>query len=163
MPKQTPDDLSDALVATINRFFRGRPIWHGALWPHVAKLTPRQAAWRPALDRHCIWEIVRHVIFWRQWLVAHAAGARKQEWRAHNWTMPERTDTESWRRELRRLWESQRALAALFRATPSGKLLERNRKGGFERFWWLGVLAHDSYHTGQIAVLRAMMGLKPID
>lgn len=163
MPKRGHDDLSDALVTTINRFFRGRPIWHGALWPHVAKLTPRQALWRSAPPRHCIWEIVRHVIFWRQWLIAHAAGRRTPDWRAHNWTMPERADVTAWRRELRRLRESQQALAALFRATPAAQLLERDRKGKFKRSWWLGVLAHDSYHTGQIATIRAMMGLKPID
>lgn len=161
--KNALNGLNDALVLTVNRFFRGRPIWHGALWQHVAKLTTRQALWRPAPQRHCIWEIVRHIVFWRHWLLEHAAGRRILDWRVHNWTLPERADAGSWRSELRRLRASQRSLARLFRTTSARKLLARDDAGKFTRFWWLGVLAHDSYHTGQIALLRAMMGLKPVD
>ncbi len=158
----TRDDLSQILVLTLNRFFRGRPIWHGALWPHVAGLTVPQALWRPAPQRHCIWEIVRHVIFWRHWPVEHEAGRHISDWKAHNWTLPERSDAASWRAELHRLRTSQRSLAALVRTTSAKKLLTRDHNGKFIRFWWLGVLAHDSYHTGQIASLRALLGLKPV-
>lgn len=75
-PRRRSDELGEALASTLDRFFRGRPLWHGALWPHVADLTAEQALWRPAPDRHCIWEIVRHVNFWRHWLLEHAAGRR---------------------------------------------------------------------------------------
>ncbi len=174
--KAAREDLSEAVVLTLNRFFRGRPIWHGALWPHVANLTAQQALWRPTPQRHCIWEIVRHIIFWRHWLVEHAAGRRIPDWRIHNWTLPEVTTPASWRGELRKLRASQRSLARLFRSTPGSRLLMRDdsldpqvrwhteaTNGKFTKFWWLGVLAHDSYHTGQIASLRASVGLKPVD
>lgn len=162
-PKTKTDNLSDAVTLTFNRFFRGRAIWHGALWTHVARLTVTQALWRPAPQRHCIWEIVRHIIFWRQWLVEHAAGKRIPNWKELNWTLPQRTNTASWRTELRRLRASQGSIAALFGRTSTRMLLARNSRGKFIRFWWLGVLAHDSYHTGQIATIRAVLGLKPID
>lgn len=157
------DDLSDAMAWTLNRFFRGRPIWHGSLWPHVADLTAQQALWRPTPQRHCVWEILRHIIFWRHWLIEHAAGRRIEDWKEQNWTLPEPADDTAWLAELRRLRSVQRSLTRLFRSTPSRTLLAGDAKGKFRRFWWVGVLAHDSYHTGQIALLRAMMGLKPID
>lgn len=125
------DDLGDALASTLDRFFRGRPIWHGALWPHVADLTLEQALWRPAPDRHCVWEIVRHT-------------------------------TAAWQADMRRLRSVHRSLSRLFRDTSDKALLAQDSRGKFSRFWWVGVLAHDSYHTGQIAALRAMMRLKPI-
>jgi len=156
------DDLSDAMALTLDRFFQGRAIWHGALWKHAATLSASQARWRPAAGRRCIWEIVRHVTYWRQWLAEHAAGRRAPDWRTHSWTMPERADAAAWRKDLRRLRESQKAVRAVFQTTTGPRLLERDRKGKFKRFWWIGVLAHDSYHTGQIATLRALMGLKPI-
>ncbi len=154
--------LGDALVWTLNRFFRGRPAWHGALWPHVADLTAQQALWRPIPQRHCIWEIVRHTIFWRHWLIEHAAGRRVADWKEENWTLPEPANGTAWQAELRRLRSVQRSLNSLFRSTSDRMLLFRGANRKFRRFWWVGVLAHDSYHTGQIALLRAMMGLKPI-
>lgn len=156
------DELSDALALTLNRFFRGRPIWHGALWHHVSDLTAQQALWRPTPQRHCIWEVIRHVIFWRHWLVEHAAGRRIADWKAQNWTLPEPPDAAAWQADLHRLRSGQRSLTRLFRSYGR-TLLARDARGKFSRFWWVGVMAHDSYHTGQIALLRAMMGLKPVD
>lgn len=150
-------ELGDALVLTLDRFFHGRPIWHGALWQHVADLTARQALWRPSPQRHCIWEIVRHIMFWRHWLVEHAAGRRVEDWKTHNWTLPESADAGAWQADLRRLRTGQRLLKGIFRAGGS-TLLVKDAKGKFSRFWWVGVMAHDSYHTGQIALLRAMRG-----
>jgi hypothetical protein len=156
------ENLGEALAATLDRFFRGRPLWHGAVWPHIADLTTEQALWRPAPDRHCIWEIVRHMCLWRSWLLEHAAGRRIENWREQNWTLPESITAAAWRADLRRLRSIQGSLRRLFQNTPRKTLLARDARGTYRTFFWLGVLAHDSYHTGQIALLRAMLGLKPV-
>lgn len=157
------DGLGEALASTLERFFRGRPVWHGALWPHVSNLTVEQALWRPAPDRHCIWEIVRHIIFWRFWLLEHAAGRRIEDWKEQNWTLPPHTSDSDWQADLSRLRSVHRSLTHLFRSTSSRLLLSRDATGKFPKFRWIGVMAHDSYHTGQISSLRALMGLKPIE
>lgn len=48
--KTKTDSLSEALTLTLNRFFRGRAIWHGALWIHVAHLTLT----RPSRNSSCL-------------------------------------------------------------------------------------------------------------
>lgn len=154
--------LSEAVAWTLDRFFQGRPIWHGSLWRHVADLSVRQALWRPTPQRHCVWEIVRHIIFWRYWLIEHAAGRSVANWKQQTWTLPETANETAWRAELRRLRSIQHSLSELFLTTPDSALLSRDASGQFSKFRWVGVLAHDSYHTGQIASLRSMMGVKPI-
>lgn len=54
--------------------------------------TAGQALWRPAPERHCIWEIVGHIILWRRYLLAAMAGRPRPDWRTGDWRLPERTD-----------------------------------------------------------------------
>ena len=40
--------------------------WHGTnLRDSIRRVSPRQAAWRPASGRHNIWEIVVHAAYWK--------------------------------------------------------------------------------------------------
>ncbi len=40
----------------------------------VAGLTAEQAAWKPGPERHSIWQIVRHVIRWKESVLAAVEG-----------------------------------------------------------------------------------------
>ena len=41
-------------------------LWAAAWGKAIDDLTPAQATWTPAPGRHSIWQIVNHVIFWRE-------------------------------------------------------------------------------------------------
>ena len=158
------DALSQALSELTERTFRTYNRWHGAVWPHVADLTIQQALWRPAAERHCIWQIVRHITIWRRYVIAWHAGRPRPDVDSGNWTQPDLADDAAWHADLAALERSQRDLVALFQSTDSQALLVRNDDGTFGQFVYIvGILNHDSYHTGQIAVLRALQGLPPID
>ncbi|MBI3975275.1 MAG: DinB family protein [Armatimonadetes bacterium] len=158
------DGLTAALGELGERTFRAYNNWHGALWAHIADLTPEQAAWRPAPGRHCIWEIVRHLANWRRYVVAWYAGSSRPDPEAGNWTMPDATDETTWRADLEALDRTQQDLTHLFAGTDEEALLAPNPDGSHNKFVYVaGLLNHDSYHTGQIAVLRALQGLPPID
>lgn len=129
----------------------------------VEGLTAEQAAWRPraapgpggaeAGPRHSIWQQVEHIIFWRGNLLGRMDGGGRptaEELAARNF--PEITDVseEAWADARRRLAESQERVAAAVRDR-----FEAAR--GLLEF-----VVHDSYHFGQINLVRGMLGLRPI-
>jgi hypothetical protein len=133
--------------------------WEGGLWAapwgqSVQDLTPEQAAWKPAAGRHSIWQIVTHIIFWRELDLGLLAGRPKpgkDEINARQFAEPAEVTAAAWRSTIDRLADTQRQLSAAIR-DPAHSLA---------RVQYL--LPHDCYHFGQINYLRAMQGLKPIE
>lgn len=162
-----PIEFGVALAETMQRLFlKENMYWHGPLWKHVADLSVEQALWRPAPDRHCIWEHLRHIHFWRQRVITRFSGGTVPDWRPYNWTLPDPADEAAWQADLADLEKVQEALVGLCKAVKAEDLLAGNgdNEETFRRFVILvGLLSHDSYHTGQIALLRALMGLPPIE
>lgn len=158
------DVLSKTLADMVQRSFGGGGEWHAPLMKMVEHLSTDQALWRPAPERKCIWEIVRHLNFWREHLLARVKGRPVPDWRAHNWTLPERTDDEAWRDELAKLRAVNDELVAWLKERPAAELLAADEQGEpGELTWVLGIMLHDSYHVGQIATLRALMGLPSVE
>lgn len=154
--------LSKALAATIRQSFAGNNRWHGSLLDLVENLSAEQALWRPGPERHCIWEIVRHMTFWRRYLLERVAGRPTPDWKKNNWTLPHRRDEQAWLADLEELKHVQSKLVEWFDARDPQILLEADETGNFPQFMLeAGIIGHDSYHVGQIAILRALMGLSP--
>jgi len=125
--------------------------WDGDIWiapwsKAIAGLTPKQAAWTPAKDRHSIWHNVAHVMFWRNYTLNVIAGKPKpasEQIDAANFAIPARLDDNAWREARDALKDSHdRIRAAMDRLKYH--------------------LAHDAYHLGQIMHLRALQNLPPI-
>lgn len=132
--------------------------WNGeswvAPWAKAIDLTPQQAAWTPAAGRHTIWQVVSHVIFWREYNLDLLAGKPKlppEEVQRRNFPAPPAITGASWQQARDRLADSHRRIAAAL-ADPS---LPQDRLRHF--------LYHDAYHLGQIMYLRALQGLPPIE
>src|SRR5688572_2994453 len=65
------------LLALIDSAYN-RPSWHGTnLRGSVRRVTPAQAAWRPAPGRHNIWELVVHAAYWKYTAVRRLTGAKR--------------------------------------------------------------------------------------
>jgi hypothetical protein len=138
-------------------------LWAASLSKSVDDLSPQQAAWRPDLppghvgQRHSIWQVVHHLIFWREVAVRRTMGGpspNEQEVASRNFDAP--TDpidvtSGNWRMAREKFGESHR----LVRGAIADESLS------IERFPY--VLAHDCYHLGQIMQLRALQGLPPIE
>jgi uncharacterized damage-inducible protein DinB len=133
--------------------------WRDGLWAaswskSIEGLTAAQAAWSPAPGRHSIWQIVLHMVFWREsYLRRVATGERHTDEELARLNFPQISEvTEpAWAEVRRRLADTQDRMAAALRdADPKHDVL-------------VAFLAHDSYHFGQINYLRAMQGLKAIE
>ena len=131
--------------------------WHGSsLRTLLADVTADEAAARPLPGAHTIWQEVLHIIAWREvacgLLEGRTAGELAEE---KNWPAVGDGGESAWRQTLDRLEESQHRLRALLRAFPDERLNVR-APGLSLSFYEVihGVIHHDVYHAGQIAVLR---------
>ncbi len=125
--------------------------WHVSLWDAVKDLTAAQAGWVPAPSRNSTWQIVDHVALWKD------DGARRilgQPPRPAGWhtgvdwrPIPSATE-HAWRESLQGLRDAHARVA-----TAIGE------RGGADPETVRGLVAHDSYHAGQICYLRALQGI----
>ncbi len=129
-------------------------IWFGPWSLALAGLTPTQAAWQPQPGKHAIWQIVAHVVFWREATFALLAGRPApgaDEVARLNFPAPAAVTEEAWRAVRARLEDSQRRMREAI-ADPA-QPLERPRYH----------LVHDANHLGQILYLRSLLDLTPIE
>jgi uncharacterized damage-inducible protein DinB len=129
-------------------------LWAASWSKAVAGLTPQQAAWTPSPGRHSIWQVVEHMMFWREDNLRRLAGGAKptpDQLAAGNFPRITDASEKAWADTLRRFQDSQRRIGAAI-ADP---------KNSLERIAYL--LPHDAYHFGQIMYLRAMQDLPPIE
>jgi hypothetical protein len=139
--------------------------WEEGLWAagwrrSLEGLTAEQAAWKPSNapgvtgDRHSIWQIVLHMCFWREDALRRLTDPTKASDAAvAAGNFPSVTDTSE------DAWAAAKARFARSQVAISEALLTPGVDTSRLRY----MLPHDAYHFGQINLIRAMLGLKPIE
>jgi uncharacterized damage-inducible protein DinB len=124
-------------------------------------LTAQEAAWRPALDRHNIWEIVVHAAYWKYIVRRRLLGEKKGSFplKGSNWIKrPIVMRENAWREDIRLLDEMHKSLREAITQVKQSAL---NRKIAGSKFTNAsvisGIACHDVYHTGQIQLLKRLM------
>lgn len=134
--------------------------WHG---PSVMKtlegITAEQASARPLGERHTIWELADHMTFWLE--EAHKALKAKEMPRPEkvmDWPHMGSSE-EQWRESVRRLEAAVNMLLDEL-AKWNNKDLEKTVGGASYSYRQMlhGVVHHNLYHAGQIAILKGKMG-----
>jgi hypothetical protein len=153
----------------LERMFRPQPGWeHPPLLSLLQGLTVEQVLWRPAPDRRCIWQYVRHMLAWQTFVLQRLRGEAPDEFSDPWPDLPDVDDeaelSRHWSEDLERL---EAARAALIAAVESLDPDEPHPHPDLAHLpHWiapLGVQIHDSYHAGQIALLRGLQGLPPVE
>ncbi|MGH9310353.1 MAG: DinB family protein, partial [Vicinamibacterales bacterium] len=109
-----------------------------------------------------IWELVLHMTAWKNETRRRLGGAPAGEPAEGDWPRPAGHDADRWREALDALGEAHRALMAAARQVPEAQLFAstndpRNLETGEGvTFYALlhGIVQHDVYHAGQIALLK---------
>ena len=136
----------------LERAFNG-DAWHGpplrTLLDDVDAVT---AAAHPAPGAHSIWELTVHAAFWLTVVRRRLAGeivGESGDWQAVGDTSPSR-----WTETLGALDESHQQLLAAVRALSDVDLEQVVPSMGYTNYVMLhGVVQHNLYHAGQIALL----------
>jgi len=136
--------------------------WHGdPIWQLLDGISAECAAHRAIAGAHTIWEIVMHMTFWEgvaaQRLIGLAAGLDE----ALNFPAPPAPTEANWqktREELRASNQTLRQALAKLDAATMDELSAAGKRTFYDEAH--GVIQHDVYHAGQIALLKKSFQLK---
>jgi uncharacterized damage-inducible protein DinB len=152
----------DRIIDELQREFSGDP-WHGSpLLQILDGLSADQAAAHPVQGAHSIWELVLHITAWKGEVRRRLSGAPAGEPEEGDWPAVGDTAPERWWRALEGLRGAHERLIAAIRELPEDTLFEptndpRNRPLGAGVSYYVllhGIVQHDVYHSGQIALLK---------
>jgi hypothetical protein len=150
------------IVDELQREHNGDP-WHGS--PLVAILEGIDAAHaiqRPIPDAHCIWELVLHMTSWKKETARRLRGAVACMPIEGDWPEVGAPTDARWREAIAQLEAAHEELINTVKTLPDAKLYEPTndkRSGplgtGVSHYVLLhGIVQHDVYHAGQIALLK---------
>ena len=144
----------------LKRAYQG-PAWHGpSLRELLDCVTAEQAAARPIVGAHSIWELVNHIIAWEQISKRRLEGDPVSD-------VPDKVNfppvadasEQAWQKTLESLAASNQSLRDSIKQIDDGKLEEMAAGQSYSNYAMLhGVIQHDLYHAGQIALLKKLAG-----
>ncbi|MFY9553359.1 MAG: DinB family protein [Blastocatellia bacterium] len=140
----------------LKRAFEGTA-WHGpSVMEVLADVTAEQAAAHPIPSAHSIWELVLHIQTWER-----IARRRVEEWLPievpdeEDWSPVGETTEHAWKNALNRLRLNHETLREVVARLDESRLSEIVPGTQYSVYFLLhGVIQHDLYHAGQIALLK---------
>jgi uncharacterized damage-inducible protein DinB len=158
----TPRTEIDRIVDQLQREHEGDP-WHGSpLRDLLNGIGCEVAAAHPIRSIHSVWEIVLHMTAWKNEVRRRLSGAPAGTPEEGDWPAVPAPTPEAWQAAVDRLEQAHTALIAAIKEFPESKLFEatndprdRETGAGVSHYVLLhGIVQHDVYHAGQIALVR---------
>ncbi|MFN8008537.1 MAG: DinB family protein [Terriglobia bacterium] len=158
-----PHDLLrlESLLKALDEAY-DKKAWHGPnLKGALRGVSCETAAWRPAQDRHNIWEISLHAAYWKYAVLRSLTGGKRGSFEVvgSNWfRRPVERSVHTWKADLMLLEKYQRELKQAV-AGLSDRELDRNPAGSKHSRLRLiqGIALHDVYHAGQIQLIKRLL------
>lgn len=142
--------------------YNGDP-WLGVnITSKLNEITAEQAAFKFSTQTNSIWEILNHIIGWRE-LVLRGIPEKGYISPSHNCFLPvKNTSKLEWEHTLVRLKDSQDDWLNFLDKLDSKILEEKFSDKHYNHYELiLGVLHHDIYHLGQISLLLRIQSSSP--
>lgn len=143
------------LLALIDEAYT-KKTWHGPNLSQALKgVSAKQAAWRPAPNRHNIWEETLHAAYWKYAVRRRLEGGKRGSFilkGSNFFARPEKTKAGEthWRADRAILENEHRALVRSISKILKSSVTEKQVRMLY------GVAFHDVYHAGQIRLLRRL-------
>jgi uncharacterized damage-inducible protein DinB len=156
----------DRLVDQFVREIGGQP-WHGPSLANILDgISAAQAARKPSPDAHSIWEIVLHMTGWKREVVRRAEGNPAGEPALGDWPPAGEVSEARWAEARADSLRAHEELVDLVRRLSDEQLSAKVKgdktasigAGLSVKATLYGLLQHDVYHAGQIALLKKMTG-----
>lgn len=147
---------TERIADQIERGFDERA-WHGpSLMALLSEVEAVDAATRPLPERHTIWEIVLHINAWRGYVIRTLNGEKLDGLPVDvNWPPIHDTSQAAWELVMEELKRAQGTLVAAVTEFDHARL-DQTVPGAPYTFYHMlhGIVQHDLYHAGQIAILE---------
>jgi uncharacterized damage-inducible protein DinB len=158
MPKGNRSEAG-RIADQLRRAFYGEA-WHGdPLFKILKGVTAERAAAHPVANAHSIWELVLHIAAWDEVVRRRMTGAAVAELSAKK-NFPPVLDASAaaWAKTLEEVRRMHDDLIAAVEKFPEKSLQKPvpGKKGAHYNFYYMlhGVVQHEIYHAGQIALLK---------
>jgi hypothetical protein len=135
--------------------------WHGPnLKGTLRGVSLQEAVWRPAPERHNVWELAVHAAYWKYAGWRRLTGEKRGAFpvTGSNWFLrPESATEKAWRADLALLDEQHRRFRSAVAKIPALSLssLSPGSKHRIDTLVY-GIAAHDVYHAGQIQLVKRL-------
>jgi len=145
----------ERIADQLKRAFEGGA-WHGPSVTEVLNgVSAETASRRPITGAHTIWEIVQHINAWQ-------VGARRRVQKefvkltdAEDWPAVNSSDETAWKTALDAIHKSYEQLMSVIKGLDDSELDQKVPGAQYTVYVVLhGVIQHDLFHAGQIAVLK---------
>jgi len=147
------------LASQLRRSYEG-PAWHGpSLRELLDGVIAEDAAAKPIAGAHSIWELVLHVTSWEQEARAAVAGKSYETLAGEkDWPPVPAVTPGAWDETLKNLEYATRGLVDAIRAMTVEDLTKSAGGAEYDFYFLLhGVVQHNLYHAGQIAILKRVL------
>ena len=150
------------IVDQLEREHAGDP-WHGSpLAVILDGITAEQAAARPIPGGHSVWQLVLHITGWKNEVRRRLSGAPAGEPESGDWPAVGDPTPDRWSEAREHLELAHRLLVSAVKDFSEPNLFiptndARNRELGLGVTYYEllhGIVQHDVYHAGQIAILK---------
>ena len=139
----------------LRRAYEGEA-WHGpSLRELLSSVTAEQAARRPLPQAHTIWELILHIAAWESIVRRRLGGEAVEATPEQDWPPVRDTSDAAWKKTLEELARSHLALRESVAALSDDQLRQKVAGQNYSIYGMLhGLIQHDLYHAGQIALLK---------
>ena len=142
----------------LHRAFSGEA-WHGdSLLEILDGVTAAQASAHPVPHAHSIWELVLHITAWDGAVLRRMGGEAVELSPEQNFPPARDTGETAWRKAVEHARHVHEELVRAVAQFPDARLGDRvpGKQGAHYNFYYMlhGVVQHELYHAGQIALLK---------
>ena len=157
--------MKDAGIKSVLKLIdppKGFQPWHGGptLMGCLRGVKADEAAWKPTPKRHSIWELALHIAYWKYSVRRYLdPDAEKGFGRSpSNWPTVENPTEEQWKVDKAFIKQEHEKLIDAIRKCPAEKLDDNSesKKEWTYRQLLDGIAAHDTYHIGQIQLMKRL-------
>ncbi len=146
------------LADQIRRAFEGEA-WHGDPVLEIVKgIKAKDAAAHPMKSAHSIWELVLHIAAWDGAVLRRTGGTAVQLSDKENFPPVADTSEKAWQGAVENMTRTHEQLVKAVAAIPDSRLQEQvpGKKEKYYNFYYMfsGIVQHELYHAGQIAILK---------
>jgi uncharacterized damage-inducible protein DinB len=124
----------------------------------LKNVSPQQAAKKLAPGRNSIWQIVNHIVSWRENVLLRVQGNVINTPNNNYFIEIEDISETAWQQCLERLQNSQQQWITFlkhFDESEFDKIYPSNKMSYYEHVH--GIIQHDAYHLGQIVLLTKLV------